>query len=73
MFFCDRKYLSFPRSGKRRKGDIGGKGGGDALDLLLPVVVDPVVVEVRRVAMFKWNGWRGRDGDLRRRGLTPVK
>ena len=73
MFFCDRKYLSFPGSGKRSKGDIGGKRGGDALGLLLPVVVDPVVVEVRRVAMFKWNGWRGRDGDLRRRGLTPVK
>ena len=73
MFFCDRKYLSFPGSGKRSKGDIGGKRGGDALGLLLPVVVDRVVVEVRRVVMFKWKGWRGRDGDLRRRGLTPVK
>ena len=72
LFFCNRKYLSFTRSWKRSKGDIGGKRGGDALGLLLPVVVDPVVVEVRRVAMFKWNGWRGRDGDLRRRGLTPV-
>ena len=73
LLFGNRIYLSFPRSGKGRKGDIGGKRGGDALGLLLPVVVDPVVVEVRRVAMFKWNGWRGRDGDLRRRGLTPVK
>ena len=73
MFFCDRKYLSFPRIGKGSKGDIGGKSRRDALGLLLSVVVDPSVVKGRRVVMFKWNGWRVGDGDLRRRGSTPVK
>ena len=73
MFFCNKKYLSFPFSGKGSKGDVGGKSCRDALGLLLPVVVDPSVVKGRRVVMVKWNGWRVGDRDLRRRGLTPVK
>ena len=32
----------------------------------------PVVVKGRRVVMFKWNGWRVGDGDLRRRGKNVI-
>ena len=67
------KYLGFPCSGKRSKGDIGGKSCRDTLGLLLSVVVDPVVVKGKRVVTFKWNGWRVWDSDLRRRRLTPVE
>ena len=74
LFFCDRNYLSFPRSGKRSKGDIGGKSCREAwLDILLSIVVDAEVVEGRREVTFKWNGWSVGDRDLRRRGLTLVK
>ena len=71
--FFQNKYLSFPGSRKRGEGHVGGKSCRDALGLLLPVVVDPSVVKGRRVVMFKWNGRRVGDMDLRRRGLTPVK
>ena len=49
IIFGNRKYLSLPCSGKRSKGDIGGKSCRDALGLLLSFVVDPVAVKGRRV------------------------
>ena len=74
FLFCKRKYLSFSRSGKRSKGDVGGKSCREAwLGILLSLVIDAEVVKGRGVVTFKLNGWRVGDRDLRRRGLTPVK